>query len=164
MCYLAIEKNGDEYIFQHEPKRLENCWCSFEINAIKLPKKTILKLTGRIINWSDDPIKLETEKINDFYILVCSLSGCDINSLSIRTRKKETVQARQIIMAHRKIYLGLSLSEAGFEFGKDHATVLHSIKTIQDLHQTSKSYREQFKELFTEYPLLLTYKIGASDN
>ena len=158
MAYLAVDKTGDEYIFQNKPVRLSTGWCSFELSAIKLPKRSIIRLTGSMLTWMDEPVELVTSSHDEFYLQVCSISGCDIDSLYTKTRKRETVYARQIIMAHRKIYLGLSFSQAGAEFNKDHCTVIHAIKKIKEL-SLDKAYMEQYGSILDEYPELLKYDI-----
>lgn len=61
MAWVAVDKNGDEYIFECNPHRDEDEWyetCDF----LELPKGSIKKLIGRDLTWSDNPIEL-----NDYY-------------------------------------------------------------------------------------------------
>ena len=61
MAWVAVDKNGDEYIFECNPHRDEDEWyetCDF----LELPKGSIKKLIGRDLTWSDDTIEL-----NDYY-------------------------------------------------------------------------------------------------
>ena len=61
MAWVAVDKNGDEYIFECNPHRDEDAWfehCDF----VELPKGSIKKLIGRDLTWSDDTIEL-----NDYY-------------------------------------------------------------------------------------------------
>jgi hypothetical protein len=161
MAFLAVDQLGNEYIFNNQPTRLKNGWCSFELNPIKLPYGSILRLSGLYLTFEDAPFEMVT---NNFRHDVCVDSGCRTSELKLKTRKREVVQARQFIMAYNKIYLGLSLASAAAEFGKDHATCCHSIKTIQNLYSTNRTYREQFKDIFTNFPLLLKYKIGEMES
>jgi len=48
-------------------------------------------------------------------------------------RRREIVEARQFSMYYIKRYTKLSLVRIGRMFGKDHATVLHACRTIQNL-------------------------------
>lgn len=64
--------------------------------------------------------------------------------LESRTRKREVVIARQVLMKIMRDE-GMSLSAVGSSFRKDHATVLHAVKTVnRDLdakyHVTMKIY------------------------
>lgn len=74
---------------------------------------------------------------------VCEHVKCEPEELQRRTRKREVVEARQIChYLARNNHLG-SLASIGFRFGeKDHATVLHSNKTVLNLLQTNLKFKE----------------------
>ena len=58
MAWVAVDKNGDEYIFEGMPHRYEGEWyetCDF----LELPKGSIKKLIGRDLTWKNHPIELE---------------------------------------------------------------------------------------------------------
>ncbi|MBO6034424.1 MAG: chromosomal replication initiator protein DnaA, partial [Paludibacteraceae bacterium] len=58
------------------------------------------------------------------------------------------VQARQVAMYFAKIKTKDSLTTIGTTIGKrNHATVLHACKTVQDLIDTDKSFRSSIEEL-----------------
>lgn len=62
-----------------------------------------------------------------------------------KTRKREATQARQMYHYFMRKYTKLSLSRIGSMTGKrDHATVLHSIKTIINLVETDKNIAFMF--------------------
>lgn len=79
MAWLAVDKNGFEYIFHEKPIRIDNIWVDKDtydevrkyapsINAddysILLPKGTIERLLGYKLSWDDEPINLyEIRKI-----------------------------------------------------------------------------------------------------
>lgn len=64
------------------------------------------------------------------------------------TRKPEYVQARQVAMYLARNKLALSFQEIGKFFGgKDHSTVMHSIKKIQQLRQYDKDMHKLLTEL-----------------
>jgi len=65
------------------------------------------------------------------------------------SRKREYVLPRQMAMSLCKLYTKLSLSEIGSIMDKDHASVLHAIKTVNNQIETNKSLRSQFIELNT---------------
>jgi hypothetical protein len=67
---------------------------------------------------------------------------------SNRTRKREYVYARQIAMLLISKHTRFSLAKIGSEFGgRDHATVLHAKKTIQNLSDSSKKIKEEVNNL-----------------
>jgi len=68
-----------------------------------------------------------------------------------KTQKKESVQARQIAMYFSREFTGRNLAYIGKEIGgKDHATVLHSCKTVNNLIETDKKYKEQIENIRDE--------------
>lgn len=59
MAYVAVDKDGSEWIFHYEPDRdartpiwLNGC------NYVELPKGSIAKLIGRELTWDDKPLEL----------------------------------------------------------------------------------------------------------
>lgn len=62
------------------------------------------------------------------------------------TRKREVVWPRQIAMSLLKKYTNLSNAAIGFEFGgKDHATVLHARKVVDNMRDTNARLRRDFE-------------------
>lgn len=58
VCWLAVDKNGSEYIYDSKPFREEYIWATYG-NSMKLPVGTIIKILGKELTWKDKPIKLE---------------------------------------------------------------------------------------------------------
>jgi len=65
-----------------------------------------------------------------------------------KNRKREFCLPRQIAMTISKRKTKKSLSDIAFKFGEyDHCTVLHSVKTVNNLLETDKKFRSQFEEI-----------------
>ena len=74
--------------------------------------------------------------------------GMSTELLRAKTRKREVVQARQIAMFFSKNLTKSSLSSIGAQIGKkDHATVLHACKTVNNLKETDKNFRQSIEEI-----------------
>jgi len=68
---------------------------------------------------------------------VASMMNMSVFLMEEKTRKREIVIARQLSMALSKKYTKESLASIGYNIGrKDHATVLHACRTINDLIDT----------------------------
>ena len=68
--------------------------------------------------------------------------------LQSKTRKREIVQARQVAMYFSKSLTKSSLATIGAQIGgKDHATVLHACKTVNNLLDTDKHFRNQIEDI-----------------
>jgi chromosomal replication initiator protein len=79
---------------------------------------------------------------------VCKYFNLTPKQLNSNTHKRETVQARQIAMYFSKEITKHSLSVIGLRFaGRDHATVLHACKTVNNLIDTDKAFRHQIEEI-----------------
>lgn len=65
-----------------------------------------------------------------------------IDDMKAKTRKKEIVTARQVAMYLSKQYTTHTLKSIGLYFGKrDHTTVLHAVKTVEDLMDVDVNFR-----------------------
>jgi hypothetical protein len=114
-------------------------------------KKTLLK-----------EMKKKNKRINEVlfsevtYKTLVQHFSLPIDFNSNKTRKREYVYARQIGMYLMSKQTNFTLVRIGIEFGnKDHATVLHSKRTINDLMDSSKKIKEEIKSLEN----LILYKI-----
>ena len=72
----------------------------------------------------------------------------DVATLQSKTRKRHIVQARQLAMFFAKKFTKASLASIGSQIGKrDHATVLHACKTVDNLSETDKQCRKYIEDL-----------------
>ncbi len=83
-------------------------------------------------------IREEAERIRD---VVCREAGVTVEELLSPLRFRDLVVARQVLcyMLTRR---GLSLSQAGRWVGRDHATVLWSLRRVADAMVAPQSYRD----------------------
>ena len=72
----------------------------------------------------------------------------DVDALQSKTRKRHIVQARQLAMFFAKKLTKASLASIGSQIGKrDHATVLHACKTVDNLSSTDKQFRKYVEDI-----------------
>ena len=72
----------------------------------------------------------------------------DVLTLQSKTRKRHIVQARQLAMFFSKKFTKASLASIGTKIGhRDHATVLHACKTVDNLAFTDKQFRKYVEDL-----------------
>jgi chromosomal replication initiator protein len=132
-------------------------------------KTNVRELEGAIIsliaqssfNRVDIDLDLAKEIINKFvkntkrevsidYIqkVVSEYFQMDVATLQSKTRKRHIVQARQLAMYFAKKFTKASLASIGTQIGKrDHATVLHACKTVDNLSFTDKQFRKYVEDL-----------------
>ncbi len=98
----------------------------------------------------DKFVKNTSHEVSIDYIqkVVCDYFNLPLEVLKSKTRKREVVQARQIAMYFAKSLTKSSLSTIGINCGgKDHATVLHACRTVNNLIETDKKFRSSVNEL-----------------
>jgi chromosomal replication initiator protein len=107
-----------------------------------LNKKAItLDLAKQMI---DKFVKNTAREVSIDYIqkVVCDYFSLPLELMKSKTRKREVVQARQIAMYFSKSLTKSSLATIGMHCGgKDHATVLHACRTVNNLMETDKRFR-----------------------
>ncbi|MCQ2284396.1 MAG: chromosomal replication initiator protein DnaA [Bacteroidales bacterium] len=92
----------------------------------------------------DKYVKNNAKEISIEYVqkVVCDYFNISTETINAKTRKREIVQARQLSMYFAKKYTRLPLSVIGTYCGnKDHATVLHACRTINNLYETDKKMK-----------------------
>lgn len=113
-----------------------------------LNKKVItLELARQMI---DKFVKNTAREISIDYIqkVVCDFFNIPVDLIHSKTRKREIVQARQLSMYFSKKHTKASLASIGLHCGnKDHATVLHACRTVNNLVETDKQFRQFVEEL-----------------
>jgi len=88
---------------------------------------------------------MTTNYISEVVSRYFGISKADISK---KTRNREILQPRQITHYFAKQKTNDSLTSIGRQIGeKDHATVLHSIKTVNNLYSTDKTYRKYVDDI-----------------
>lgn len=148
----GIDLPGDviEYIATHitdNIRELEGALISLLAQSTLNKKEITLDLAKDMI---DKLIKNTKREISIDYIqkVVCNYFNIPIEQIQSKTRKREIVQARQVAMFFSKNLTKASLATIGSQIGgKDHATVLHACKTVNNLIETDKRFRIQIDEI-----------------
>lgn len=139
-----------EYISSHinsNVRELEGALISLLAQSTLNKKEITLDLAIRMINKLVNNTRREIT-IDFITKVVCDYFSITVDSLSVKTRKRETVQARQIAMYFSKSMTKSSLAAIGSQIGgKDHATVLHACRTVSNLKDTDKNFRVCIDEI-----------------
>ena len=78
---------------------------------------------------------------------VCFYFGLDAESLHVKNRKREILQARQIISYLAYTFLNLNHREIASFFGQDRTTVINSVYQVQNLIDTEPEYKADVEYL-----------------
>ena len=124
-------------------------------NSVLLRKDIDLELAKRCIQNTVEDVDGEVS-IDYIQKFVANFYGIDIDLLKSKTRKREVVQARQIAMYFAKSMTKSSLATIGLHCGgKDHATVLHACRTVNNLMDTDKRFRGYIEDLKKKISLVI---------
>ena len=139
-----------EYIAQNvktNVRELEGVNTSLMAEALFNKKEITLELAKKSV---DKIVKNIKKEITIDYIqeMVSEYFHISLEELQSKTRKRHVVQARQLAMFFAKKYTKSSLANIGDQIGKrDHATVLHACKTVDNLNETDKQFKKYFADL-----------------
>ncbi|MFT5970784.1 MAG: chromosomal replication initiator protein [Flavobacteriales bacterium] len=128
-------------------RELEGALISLLAQSSLNKKKITLDLAKQMI---DKFVKNNTREVSIDYIqkVVCDYFDMPIELLKSKTRKREIVQARQLAMYFSKQLTKNSLASIGAQCGgKDHATVLHACRTVNNLADTDKRFKIYVEDL-----------------
>ncbi len=141
---IELPKDVIEYIaysITANIRELEGALISIIAQASLNKKAVTLDLTKQMI---DKFVKNTAREVSIDYIqkVVCDYFDLSVEVMKSKTRKREIVQARQISMYFAKQLTKSSLANIGAHCGgKDHATVLHAFKTVNNLIETDKRFK-----------------------
>lgn len=128
-------------------RELEGALISLIAHSSLNKRAITLELAKQMI---DKFVKNTAREVSIDYIqkVVCDYFDLPIELLKSKTRKREVVQARQIAMFFAKKMTKSSLANIGAHCGgKDHATVLHACRTVNNLQETDKQFRGYLDDL-----------------
>ena len=147
---LEMPKEVIEYLaysISTNIRELEGALISILAQASLNKKAITLDLAKKMI---DKFVKNTTREISIDYIqkVVSDFFSLPLEAIHSKTRKREIVQARQLAMYFSKKLTKASLATIGLHCGnKDHATVLHACRTVNNLIETDKQFRIYVEEL-----------------
>lgn len=122
------------------------------LNRSKIDIDLIREVVEQFVSTESKEISVENIKK-----LVAEHFELPLEKLQGTTRKRQIVIARQLSMYLAKNYTTSSLKSIGSNFGgKDHSTVIYSIKAVQDLMDSDSLFRETVHQLEKKVQLSLT--------
>ena len=147
---VEIPEDIIEYLAKHistNIRELEGAIISLIAQSSFNKKEITLSLAKDIV---EKFVKNTKREVSIDYIqkVVSDYFQMDIGTLQSKTRKRHIVQARQLAMFFAKKLTKASLASIGSQIGKrDHATVLHACKTVDNLSTTDKQFRKYVEDL-----------------
>jgi chromosomal replication initiator protein len=139
-----------EYVAKHiksNIRELEGAIISLIAQSSFNKKEVTIDLAKQVV---EKFVKNTKREVSIDYIqkIVSDYFQMDVDTLQSKTRKRHIVQARQLAMFFAKKLTKASLASIGSQIGKrDHATVLHACKTVNNLSSTDKQFRKYVEDL-----------------
>ena len=149
---VEMEDDVIEYVAKNiktNVRELEGAVISLIAQSSFNKKEITLELAKAVV---EKFVKNTKREVSIDYIqkVVSDYFQMDVDTLRSKTRKRHIVQARQLAMFFAKKFTKASLASIGSQIGKrDHATVLHAFKTVDNLFATDKQFRK-YVEDFTK--------------
>ena len=147
---LSIDDHIIEYVAKNiktNVRELEGAIISLIAQSSFNRVEINLELAKEIVNKFVKNTKREVS-IDYIQKVVSEYFQMDVATLQSKTRKRHIVQARQLAMYFAKKFTKASLASIGSQIGKrDHATVLHACKTVDNLSFTDKQFRKYVEDL-----------------
>lgn len=134
-------------------RELEGAIISLIAHSSFNKKDITLELAKKIV---ENYVKNTKKEVSIDYIqkVVSDYFQMDVDTLQSKTRKRHIVQARQLAMFFAKKLTKASLASIGTQIGKrDHATVLHACKTVDNLSSTDKQFKKFVEDLHKKLTL-----------
>lgn len=111
-------------------------------------------------------IEIRTKKLSPVEVIegVCKFYKVDFSKVIGKGRYRNLVDARHIAMhlLRNDRYLNLSLASVGEYFNnRDHTTVIHAVRNVEDICYSNSFFREQVRECYLDvYKSLQYYNIN----
>lgn len=155
---LELDEKIKEYIcynIKNNIRELEGVIITLVAQSTLNKKEIDLQLAKDVVNQfiSQDNKEITVENIK---LLVAEYFKVPVEKLHGKTRKRDIVIARQLSMYLAKNFTTNTLKDIGKNFGgRDHTTVLYSVKAVQDLMDTDLVFKDKVVELEKQVQLNL---------
>ena len=147
---LILSQEIKEYICTHirnNIREIEGVVISLVAQSTLNRTEIDMKLVKGVIKQFVSPVDKEVS-VENIKALVATHFNIPVEKLQSKTRLREIVEARQLSMYLAKNYTKDSLKSIGASFGgRDHSTVLHSLKIVRDMMDTDQSFKDKVNYL-----------------
>ena len=147
---LTLDEEVVEYIARNATdnvRDLEGIINSLLAHSIAFNRPIDKDLVSRVMRMI---VKIDAKVITceNIIQIVQNIFSVDNKTFSSKTRKREVVVARQAAMHLCKKHTSQSVSRIGmYVGGRDHATVLHALKSVDDLLSTDSNFKQKYEEV-----------------
>ena len=114
---------------------------------LQLTKKVLNEIVGD--SQAESNINYSIENIQE---VITNKYNINLDTMVGKSRKKEIAEARMTAMYLARKYTTLSLKSIGLYFGgRDHSTVVHACKWVEDKLDSSEEFQKRFEKIRKEF-------------
>ena len=145
-------------MIQSELEKCTNSLMNAKESAMESKSKICSKETKLLFLNSFDDTKIAIEnrfnfgkgtKLEELKDIVFGITGITESDMQARTRKREVAMPRMVIMAvYFKAIRNVTAQDSSDVYQMDHASTTHACKTINNLKNTDKSFRNTYREVW----------------
>jgi len=156
---LTLTNEIKEYICHHiknNIRELEGVVISLVAQSTFNKRNVDMKLAKEVIRQFVSQVDKEIS-VENIKALVAAQFEVSVEKIQSKTRMRNVVMARQLSMYLAKNYTNSSLKMIGDSFGgRDHSTVIHSLKAIQDMIDTDQLFKDRVNAIVKKVQTTLT--------
>lgn len=147
---VQIPEEVFDFIVKHAKdnvRDLEGALTSLLANAIYCNEEISMDLAEKVLSQTVGVSEKKTN-VPEILEVVSKYYSIDASAIISRKRKREIVQARQVVMYLAKELTDMSLAAIGSEMGgRDHSTVIYAEKSIHNLLETTPAFADELQEI-----------------
>jgi chromosomal replication initiator protein len=128
-------------------REIEGALLSLKANAQYLNRRISTSLAKEVLK-AYVHVSQKEISVNRITEIVCEYFNIELQDFNSQKRTREVAQARQVAMYLAKQHTKLPLASIGAAIGgRNHATVLHSCKSVTNFIETDKAFKAQIEEV-----------------
>jgi len=146
---IALSDEVKDYIAKHVTqsiREIEGVLVSLLAHATMLNRDISLDLTQQVVA-NSVRVRKHAITFDDIAEAVSSFYHLETDQLYGKSRKREISDARQLLMYFAKTEAQLSSTNIGLRLSRNHATVLHACKQIEQRLSLEKKFQEEVSQI-----------------
>jgi chromosomal replication initiation ATPase DnaA len=129
-----------------------------------------LRLKRKLAMIKAHELKVNLNKFSEFELgvmhIVCNINAMTVNDFTINSRKRELTEARFHFAAVLLIHFNYTYKKVGTLLGRDHSTIIHSMKQHLNFSNSIKSYKTRYNQIINmmeeTYPGLMSTTLNPN--
>jgi len=129
-----------------------------------------LRLKRQLAMIKAHELKINLNKFSEFELgvmhIVCDINRIPVKDFTINSRKRELTEARFHFAAVLLIHFNYTYKKVGTLLGRDHSTIIHSMKQHLNFFNSIKSYKTRYNQVINmmeeTYPGLMSTTLNPN--